>query len=129
MRLSASGFLTKMLQALLVVPVFAAVYLIVAPNRLRTRILQLLASCAALIVSAGWWIAVVELMPESMRPYIEGHRTNSIMELVLGYNGLGRPTGNEVGSVVPGAALVGWVDRAVQAAVCGARPALAACSR
>src|SRR6185369_12624296 len=36
------GFLTKMLQALLVVPVFALVYLFAAPTSLRRRIGQLL---------------------------------------------------------------------------------------
>lgn len=101
------GFLTKMLQALLIVPVLAIVYLVVAPNRLRTRFLQLLAAGLSLLVSAGWWIAIVELMPSSMRPYIGGSQTNSIMELVLGYNGLGRLTGNEVGSVTPGGGATG----------------------
>lgn len=96
------GFLTKMLQALLIVPVLAIVYLIVAPNRFRTRILQLLAAGLALVASAGWWVAIVELTPADMRPYIGGSQNNSVMELVLGYNGLGRLTGDEVGSVVPG---------------------------
>lgn len=96
------GFLTKMLQALLVVPVFAIIYLVVSPNRFRTRILQLLAAGLSLLVSAGWWVAIVELTPASKRPYFGGSQSNSVMELVLGYNGLGRLTGNEVGSVTPG---------------------------
>ena len=66
---------------------------------------------AALIVSAGWWIAIVELMPESMRPYIGGS-DNSIMELVPATTDSGRLTGNEVGSVVPGRHWwVGWTGR------------------
>ena len=40
------GFLTKMLQALLVVPAFALVYLVAAPTPLRRRIGQLLAAGA-----------------------------------------------------------------------------------
>ena len=51
------------------------------------------------MVSAGWWIAIVELVPASMRPYIGGSQNNSLLELTLGYNGLGRLTGNETGSV------------------------------
>jgi len=47
------GFLTKMLQALLVVPAFALVYLIAAPTSLRRRIVQVLAAGAALVVTAG----------------------------------------------------------------------------
>ncbi|MEU7575212.1 glycosyltransferase family 39 protein [Micromonospora sp. NPDC049240] len=93
------GFLTKMLQAFLVIPVFAAVYLLAAPTGLGRRIRQLLLAGLAVLVSAGWWVAVVELVPASARPYIGGSQHNSILELTLGYNGLGRITGDEVGSV------------------------------
>ncbi|HEX8973115.1 MAG TPA: glycosyltransferase family 39 protein [Oryzihumus sp.] len=97
------GSLTKMLQALLVVPAFALAYLVAADTPLRKRILHLLAAGAAMVVSAGWWLAIVELIPASDRPYIGGSQTNSILELALGYNGLGRITGNETGSVGGGA--------------------------
>jgi 4-amino-4-deoxy-L-arabinose transferase-like glycosyltransferase len=97
--LTGFGFLTKMLQALLVVPAFAIVYLIAAPNPLRRRIVQLLIAGIALIASAGWWVAIVSLIPASDRPYIGGSQHNSILELTLGYNGFGRLTGNETGSV------------------------------
>ncbi|WMF04532.1 glycosyltransferase family 39 protein [Micromonospora robiginosa] len=97
------GFLTKMLQAFLVLPVFAGVYLLAAPTGLGRRIRQLLLAGAAVLVSAGWWVAIVELVPASARPYIGGSQGNSILELTLGYNGLGRITGDEVGSVGPGA--------------------------
>jgi 4-amino-4-deoxy-L-arabinose transferase-like glycosyltransferase len=93
------GFLTKMLQAFLVLPVFAGVYLLAAPTGVLRRIRQLLLAGAAMVVSAGWWVAVVQLMPASSRPYIGGSQTNSVLELTLGYNGLGRITGQEVGSV------------------------------
>src|SRR3954466_3572684 len=65
-------FLTKMLQALVVVPAFALAYLVAAPTPLRKRILHLLAAGAAMVVSAGWWIALVELVPPSARPHIRG---------------------------------------------------------
>jgi 4-amino-4-deoxy-L-arabinose transferase-like glycosyltransferase len=93
------GFLTKMLQAFLVVPVLALVYLVCAPTSLRRRIVQTLLSGLALVATAGWWLAIVELVPASMRPYIGGSQNNSILELTLGYNGLGRLTGDETGSV------------------------------
>lgn len=93
------GFLTKMLQAFLVVPVFAGVYLLAAPTGLWRRVRQLLLAGLAVVVSAGWWVAIVELVPASARPYIGGSQNNSILELTLGYNGLGRITGDEVGSV------------------------------
>ena len=93
------GFLTKMLQALLVVPAFALAYLIAGPPRLGRRIGQLLLAGLAMVVAAGWWVAIVELLPASARPYIGGSQDNSILELIVGYNGLGRLTGNETGSV------------------------------
>lgn len=84
------AFLTKMGQALLVVPAFGLVYLVAGPTRLRTRILQLLAALVAMVVSAGWFIALVELWPAADRPYIGGSTNNSLLELALGYNGIGR---------------------------------------
>ena len=93
------GFLTKMLQAFLVLPVFALVYLVAGPPGLGRRIWQLLAGGAALLVSAGWWVAIVMLTPAADRPYIGGSTDNSILQLTFGYNGFGRLDGNEVGSV------------------------------
>ncbi len=98
------GFLTKMLQALTVVPAFALVYLIAAPTGLWRRIWQVLAAAGAVLVSAGWWVAVVELWPASSRPYIGGSQNNSVLDLIFGYNGFGRLTGNESGSVGGGRA-------------------------
>ena len=96
------GFLTKQLQAFLILPVLAGVYLAVARTSLAKRFWHLLAALAAVIVSAGWWVAIVELVPASMRPYIGGSQTNSFLELTFGYNGLGRLTGDETGSVTGG---------------------------
>ena len=93
------GFLTKQLQVLLVVPGLAVAYLLAAPVRLGKRLLHLAGAGAALAASAGWWLAAVELVPAESRPYIGGSQTNSILELTLGYNGLGRLNGDETGSV------------------------------
>jgi len=93
------GFLAKMLQALLVVPAYALAYLIAGPPRLGKRVWQLLLAGLAIVVSAGWYVAIVQLVPASMRPYIGGSQNNSILELTLGYNGFGRLSGDETGSV------------------------------
>ncbi|WP_288799906.1 glycosyltransferase family 39 protein, partial [uncultured Arsenicicoccus sp.] len=93
------GFLTKTLQVFLVVPALAAAYLLAADTTLGRRITHLVAAGAALVLSAGWWVAIVELVPASARPYIGGSQTNSFLELTFGYNGLGRLTGDETGSV------------------------------
>jgi 4-amino-4-deoxy-L-arabinose transferase-like glycosyltransferase len=88
------AFLTKMMQAFLVVPGFALVYLVAAPTTMRRRITDLLAGGAAMILSAGWWVAIVALWPASSRPMIDGSSDNSILNLIVGYNGLGRLTGS-----------------------------------
>jgi 4-amino-4-deoxy-L-arabinose transferase-like glycosyltransferase len=93
------GFITKELQALLVVPALGAVYLFAAPTTLRRRLVQLLASAAGIVVGAGWWLAAVELTPAADRPYIGGSTDNSLWNVIFGYNGFGRLTGNETGSV------------------------------
>ncbi len=98
------GFITKMLQALILMPVLALVYLLAGPPKLGRRILQLVYTGIALIVSAGWWVAVVELTPSSDRPYIGGSTNNNLFNLVFGYNGVGRLSGNETGSVGGGPA-------------------------
>lgn len=93
------GFLTKMLQAFLVLPALAGVYLLAASVPLARRLVHLVVAFAAMVVAGGWWVLVVELWPASSRPWIGGSQDNSILELTLGYNGLGRLNGNEVGSV------------------------------
>ncbi|KRF35729.1 glycosyltransferase family 39 protein [Terrabacter sp. Soil810] len=101
------GFLTKTLQVLLVVPFFGLAYLIAAPTTLRKRIVHSLLAVGTMVLSAGWWVAIVELVPASARPYIGGSQTNSFLELTFGYNGLGRLSGDETGSVGGGGAVAG----------------------
>jgi len=93
------AFLTKMLQAFLVLPALALVYLICAHTPIGRRIAHLLAAFAAIVVAGGWWIAAVQFWPREDRPYIGGSQSNSILELTLGYNGLGRLNGEQAGSV------------------------------
>ncbi len=88
------AFLAKMMQAFLVVPGFALVYLVAAPVGVRRRVSHLLAGGLAVIASAGWWVAIVALWPASSRPMIDGSSSNSILNLIVGYNGLGRLTGS-----------------------------------
>ena len=47
------------------------------------------------MVAGGWWLLVVELIPGSSRPWVGGSAVDSPLDLALGYNGLGRLTGNE----------------------------------
>lgn len=93
------AFLAKTLQAFLILPPLAIVYAVCAPVPVKKRIGQLAAGLAAIVVSGGWWVAIIELWPASSRPYIGGSQNNSFLELTFGYNGLGRLNGDETGSV------------------------------
>ncbi|MFF7641561.1 glycosyltransferase family 39 protein [Streptomyces canus] len=93
------AFLAKTLQAFLILPPLAIVYAVCAPVSVRKRLGQLAAATLALVVSGGWWVAIVELWPASSRPYIGGSQNNSFLELTFGYNGFGRLSGDETGSV------------------------------
>ncbi|WP_446034447.1 ArnT family glycosyltransferase [Streptomyces olivaceus] len=101
------AFLAKTLQAFLILPPLALVYGVCAPVRLRRRLGQLALATLAIVVSGGWWVAVVELWPASSRPYIGGSQNNSFLELTFGYNGLGRLNGEETGSVGGGGGMGG----------------------
>lgn len=104
------GFLTKTLQVLLVVPFLGIAFLVAADTTLRRRIIGSLVGIGTMLVGAGWWVAIVELVPASMRPYIGGSQNDSFLELTFGYNGLGRINGNETGSVGGGN---GWGETGI----------------
>ncbi|MFF0196335.1 ArnT family glycosyltransferase [Streptomyces anulatus] len=93
------AFLTKTLQAFLILPPLAVLYAVCAPVPVRKRLGQLALSTLTMVVAGGWWVAIVELMPASSRPYVGGSQNNSFLELTFGYNGLGRINGEETGSV------------------------------
>jgi 4-amino-4-deoxy-L-arabinose transferase-like glycosyltransferase len=96
------AFNTKYLQGWLVLPAFAAVWAIAAPGGIRRRVLGLGIAFAATVVASGWWIIVMELLPASLRPFVGGSTNGSALDLVLGYNGLGRIFGGAVGGAIGG---------------------------
>ncbi|MDH6244498.1 4-amino-4-deoxy-L-arabinose transferase-like glycosyltransferase [Mycobacterium sp. OTB74] len=102
------AFLAKMLQAFLVLPAFAAAYLVAGPPQWRTRLLRLTGASLAMVLAGGWYLLLAELWPASSRPYIGGSQNNSIIELALGYNGVGRLTGDEPGGLGNMNFDVGW---------------------
>jgi 4-amino-4-deoxy-L-arabinose transferase-like glycosyltransferase len=96
------AFLTKMLQAFLVLPGFALAYLLLVPATWAKRLLHLLAGLAALIAAAGWWVLTVQLVPTRLRPYIGGSTDNTVLDLAFGYNGINRITGHHREDIEPG---------------------------
>lgn len=97
MALVGVGFNVKMLQAYLVLPALLLFYLLFAAHTWRTRLARLALALVVLLVISFSWVTVVDLTPASQRPYVGSSQSNSELELVLGYNGLGRlfnPQGN-----------------------------------
>ncbi len=87
------GFNIKMLQAFLPLPAFYALYLLGAKAGLGRKLANLaLASLLLLVVSLSWAV-IVDLTPADQRPYVGSSGNNSVLNLMLGYNGIERLTG------------------------------------
>ncbi|MET9625834.1 glycosyltransferase family 39 protein [Lentzea sp. NPDC006480] len=106
------GFLTKMLQAWIVVPGFFLAYLAGTSMPWKRKILDLLAAGGVLVASSFWWVALHSFWPGS-KPYIGGSTDGGAWDLIIGYNGLGRvfggdgnrgggPSGETIGQMPPG---------------------------
>ncbi|MGZ4663031.1 MAG: glycosyltransferase family 39 protein [Arthrobacter sp.] len=103
------AFLSKMLQGFMTVPAFGLGYLIAAPVPLKKRLQHLLAAAGGITVVTGAYALVFQLFPVTARPYMAGSQTNSLWELVFGYNGLSRILGR--GSGIPGGSAAPDFDR------------------
>lgn len=82
-----------MLEAFLVVPAFAVVYLVGAPLRWLRRLWHLAVAGVVMLVISLSWVVAIDLTPASMRPYVGSSGTNSELELALGHNGVQRLLG------------------------------------
>jgi 4-amino-4-deoxy-L-arabinose transferase-like glycosyltransferase len=92
------GFNAKFLQAYLVLPAFVLTWLIAGPRSLRTRILALVPMAIAGFISSFWWVGIVELVPQAARPFIGGSTDGTALQLLWGYDGLGRIFGQGGGA-------------------------------
>lgn len=99
------AFMAKQIQALLVLPSLILAVLVLGTSPLGRRIIRIVGGFAMLLVTAGWWVMLVELVPESQRPYIGGSPGNSALQLTTGYNGIARfaQFTNHDGVAAPGA--------------------------
>ena len=91
------GFETKFMQAYLVLPAFALVVLVGGAGGIGRRLGQLVIAAISVLVASGWWVAIVEMIPLAERPYIGGSTTGGPLQLLLGYDGLGRIVGEGAG--------------------------------
>ncbi|MBE1496210.1 4-amino-4-deoxy-L-arabinose transferase-like glycosyltransferase [Amycolatopsis lexingtonensis] len=88
------GFVTKMMQAWIVVPGFVVAYLVGTSAPVKRRILDLLGAGAVLFASSFWWAALHDWWPGA-KPYMGGSTDGTAWNLIFGYNGFGRIFGNE----------------------------------
>jgi 4-amino-4-deoxy-L-arabinose transferase-like glycosyltransferase len=84
------GFNVKMLVAFGAVPVFVLLYLAAARISWRQRIAHLAASGAVLATVSLSWTGIYDLIPPQNRPFVDSTRDNSMLELVVGHNGIQR---------------------------------------
>jgi 4-amino-4-deoxy-L-arabinose transferase-like glycosyltransferase len=87
------AFNTKQLEGFIPLPALPVVYLAAANDRLRARIGRLLAAGGVLAVTSLSWMTIVDLIPESSRPYVSGSTNDTVWNLAVDYNGFGRITG------------------------------------
>src|SRR5215210_3512695 len=92
------GFNIKMLQAFMVLPALYLLYLLAARTTWKRRLLHLgVATMVLLAVSLSWTVAV-DLTPAAERPYVGSSPNDSVLGLILGYNGFDRLSGTSLGS-------------------------------
>lgn len=92
------GFNMKMLQAYMVVPAFYLFYLLAYKCEWKKKLAVLAAATVILAGVSLSWAVVVDRIPSDSRPYIGGSKTNSVLELAFGYNGVSRLTGDMRGN-------------------------------
>jgi 4-amino-4-deoxy-L-arabinose transferase-like glycosyltransferase len=84
------AFNVKMLAAIVVVPAFMATYLLGAPLPTSRKFAHLLLAAVVLTVVSLLWCVSYDLTPAPARPYAGSTKTNSMLELVVGENGVRR---------------------------------------
>src|ERR1700730_12580253 len=90
MALVGVGFNVKMLAAFVVLPTFALVYAVGAPLPWRRRIAHLAVGGGVLAVVSLSWVVFYDLTPAERRPFAGSSRSNSMIELAVGHNGMER---------------------------------------
>lgn len=84
------GFNIKMLQAYMVAPAIYVTYLLTNAASFKKRLIHLAAGTLVLLIVSLSWAAVVDMVPASDRPFVGSSSNNTVMELIMGHNGLER---------------------------------------
>ncbi|WP_254306626.1 glycosyltransferase family 39 protein [Clostridium sp. 001] len=84
------GFNIKMVEAYMVAPAIYITYLLASTMSFKKKIKDLILGTVVLLVVSLSWAIVVDLVPASSRPYIGSSTNNTVMQLIIGHNGLER---------------------------------------
>ena len=84
------GFNIKMLQAYLVLPAFLLLFLLGTKISWSKRILYIGISLLVILSVSLSWALIVDLTPPEERPYVGSSEDNTVMELIIGHNGMAR---------------------------------------
>jgi 4-amino-4-deoxy-L-arabinose transferase-like glycosyltransferase len=90
MALVGMAFNVKMLAAYVLLPTFVLVYFLGAPVTWRRRLGDLALGGLVLVAVSLPWIVVYEVTPPAKRPYVGSSSQNSMLDLALGHNAVGR---------------------------------------
>jgi len=84
------GFNIKMVEAYMIAPAIFITYFLSSALPYKTKIKHLIIGSVALFVVSVSWAVIVDLVPANDRPFIGSSTNNSVMELIIGHNGLER---------------------------------------
>jgi 4-amino-4-deoxy-L-arabinose transferase-like glycosyltransferase len=96
------GFNIKMLEAFVVLPAFYLLYVVAAPVGLRRRLIHLGLATVVIVAASLPWVVAVDLTPPEQRPYVGSSSFNTVTDLTVGWNGVGRIVGSDEGVGEPG---------------------------
>ena len=84
------GFNIKMVEAYMVAPAIYITYLLSSAIPFKKRIKHLVLCTMVLLAVSLSWAVIADLVPASDRPFIGSSTNNTVMELIIGHNGLQR---------------------------------------
>ncbi|WP_026883093.1 ArnT family glycosyltransferase [Clostridium akagii] len=84
------GFNIKMVEAYMVAPAIYITYLMSSALPLKKRIKHLILGTIVLLVVSLSWALIADAVPSEDRPFIGSSTNNTVIELIIGHNGLDR---------------------------------------
>jgi 4-amino-4-deoxy-L-arabinose transferase-like glycosyltransferase len=84
------GFNIKMVEAYMVAPAIYITYLLSSAIPFKKRIKHLVLGTIVLLAVSLSWAVITDLVPTSDRPFIGSSTNNTVIQLIIGHNGLQR---------------------------------------